>query len=291
VETQFVRMSFHGKRSSIVSLHSIGEVNEEQNQEIANETIAKPYNYLSPFTFANSPKPHNFIGRFKLVVLGDASCGKTSFINAFVHRTFDDDLPRISINEEVLALRFGGKQLEFVIWDLSGCEEYNGFRYEFYKDTDLFLVCFDIEKEDALTSLVDNWMIELAQETYNTPFMMVGCKHDVRDVQQINDVTIATTSKDEAEKIATDWAAKDYLECSAKTGYNILKVFISAAQCLLTIASLEDKSNSTTSMTLKNFPRYRRKRSSKDIMEIAYGDKTSECLTGQSVPMRRVSAF
>ena len=45
---------------------------------------------------------------------------------------------------------------DFPIFYFSGCSDYDGLRIELYRDTDLFLVCFDIGNSDSLDVAIDN---------------------------------------------------------------------------------------------------------------------------------------
>ena len=73
----------------------------------------------------------------------------------------------------------------------------------------------------------------------------------------------------QAEQVARDWGAKDYIECCAKTGYNIPEVFKSAAQVFL--ASNDEKSNAYGFKGLSMF----RRRKSTDTSEIFYSSYES----------------
>ena len=70
--------------------------------------------------------------------------------------------------------------------------------------------------------------------------------------------------------MARDWGAKDYIECSAKTGYNISEVFKSAAQVLL--APTEEKSSNVYGF--KGLSMFRRRKAA-DTSEIFYSSYES----------------
>lgn len=225
----------------------------------------------------HSPKLGHPSTRLKVIVIGDEQCGKTSLLNAFVHHEFNSDRARI-FSDEVMSIRFGGKHYEFVIWDLSGCEKYDGLRYEFYQDADFFLICYDISNRESFESVFENWVMEVAQEASQTPFIVVGCKQDTR-----NDCAQSmTVPKEEAERTALEWGAKEYVECSAKDGYNTLNLFLIIAQ----IISMDEK------QTLKNFGIFQRKRhSNKELLTVAIGDGVTENLYRSRINSRRVSNF
>lgn len=210
--------------------------------------------------------------RYRLLVIGDNDCGKTCLLNAFVKSDFEVDESPSGVFEECTApVRIGTRQIEFMLWDLSGHEDYDGLRVELYRDADVFLVCFDIGNPDSLKSADDMWIQEIKDEAPETPFILIGCKNDLRtdanieyflSVPGMQNETENTESVDrpKAEKIAAESGAKDYLECCAKTRFNISEVFKSAAHAVL---SKNDPSFNSRDKNfgLKNLSRYARRRS------------------------------
>lgn len=81
-----------------------------------------------------------------------------------------------------------------------------------------------------------------------------------------------------------EWGAKDYVECSAKTGLNILKLFLTVAQHMFG-SNLDEKH------LLRNFAKFQRKRQSKDLLTVAIGDGITENLYRSRMNTRRVSNF
>jgi hypothetical protein len=66
--------------------------------------------------------------------------------------------------------------------------------------------------------------------------VLVGCKADLR-VDPLNSLPLV--SFEEATQVAKDIGAKGYIECSAQTGWNVLRVLDSL--CWFTIARRESK--------------------------------------------------
>lgn len=81
-----------------------------------------------------------------------------------------------------------------------------------------------------------------------------------------------------------EWGAKDYVECSARTGLNILKLFLTVAQHML-CTNLDEKHS------LRNFARFQRKRQPKDLLTVAIGDGITENLYRSRINTRRASNF
>jgi hypothetical protein len=73
--------------------------------------------------------------------------------------------------------------------------------------------------------------------------------------------------------VAKDWGAKDYIECCAKTGYNISEVFKSAAHVLLT----PNEEKSSNAYGFKGLSMFRRRKTldTSDIFYSSYESSTS----------------
>ncbi|XP_048579143.1 rho-related GTP-binding protein RhoB [Nematostella vectensis] len=102
--------------------------------------------------------------RYKLSVVGDAESGKTSLLNALVKS--DIEVEETVIFEEcVTDVTSGDSNLEFMLWDSSGLENYESIRRQMYLDTDVFLVCFDIGNPSSLQSVIDKVMGKIRRIT------------------------------------------------------------------------------------------------------------------------------
>eukprot|EP00794_Sanderia_malayensis_P000552 gene552-1209_t len=193
----------------------------------------------------SSPATHENLERYRLLVVGDNGCGKTCLLKSFVKSDFEVDDTSSDIFEECMeTVRIGTRRIEFMLCDLSGQEEYDGLRIELYHNADVFLVCFDIGNPNSLTNIDDTWIPEIKDEAPNIPFIVVGCKNDLRTDSNLSYYLAVpgtqsvpessdSVNRIKAEKVAIDSGAKDYIECCARTGFNISHVFQSAANAVL----------------------------------------------------------
>ncbi|XP_065057302.1 uncharacterized protein LOC135685322 isoform X2 [Rhopilema esculentum] len=183
--------------------------------------------------------------RYRLLVVGDNTCGKTSLLNSFVNSDFEVDESDCGIFDECITeVLVGTKPIEFMLWDLSGHEEYDGFRIELFRVADIFLVCFDIGDPESFENVEDVWIPEIKYVAPETPFILVGCKNDLRtdasldyflSVPGMQNEAQSTESvcKSKAEKTAVESGAAEYIECCAKTRFNITEVFKTAGHVLM----------------------------------------------------------
>uniref|UniRef100_A0A8C8Z9P5 Uncharacterized protein n=1 Tax=Prolemur simus TaxID=1328070 RepID=A0A8C8Z9P5_PROSS len=88
--------------------------------------------------------------RKKLVIVGDGACGKTCLLIAFSKDQFPAVYMLTMLENYVADIEVDGKQVELVLWDTAGQEDYDRLRLLSYPDTDVILMCFSIDYPDKL---------------------------------------------------------------------------------------------------------------------------------------------
>ncbi|XP_046849351.1 ras-like GTP-binding protein RHO [Xenia sp. Carnegie-2017] len=173
--------------------------------------------------------------RYKLVVLGDEGCGKTALLNALVKTSnFEvEDSHLSSFDECVQDIDTSENHIEFTLYEITGMDDYSSFRYELYEGTDVFLVCFDIGSPSSLESVITKWSNEIKQEHPHIPFLLIGCKNDLRTESALENKDCQdSVSKIKAESVSKRIRARSYVECCAKTRWNVNLVFQAAADAI-----------------------------------------------------------
>lgn len=72
-------------------------------------------------------------------------------------------------------------QVEVVMYDTAGQEDYDRLRPFSYSDTDVMVVCYAIDSPDSLANVLLNWVPEVRYFCGHVPVLLVGCKKDLRD--------------------------------------------------------------------------------------------------------------
>ena len=181
------------------------------------------------------PSPQKrFLGRRKIVIIGDSACGKTSLLTVFRGLPFPNYVPTVY---ECYHLDFtdpSGKCIELSLWDTGGLEDYDRLRPLSYSDTSMFLVSFAIDSPDSLENVKEKWIPELKHFAAKVPRLIVGLKSDLRnDPKAMEELWTregrGPVSVQEGEQIARELAS-GYMECSSKTGEGVQGVLARANQ-------------------------------------------------------------
>ncbi|RLV92648.1 GTP-binding RHO-like protein [Spathaspora sp. JA1] len=152
----------------------------------------------------------------KLVVVGDGGCGKTCLLVSYAQQKFPEIyVPTVFENYVTTVQAPNGKTIELALWDTAGQEEYDRLRPLSYPDVDVLLICFSLESIVSLHNVKEIWYPEVNHFCPGIPIILVGTKSDLHsDIDP--DVPI---------QLATEINAVGYIQCSAKTMFNIKTVF------------------------------------------------------------------
>lgn len=168
----------------------------------------------------------------KVILCGDGSVGKTEIKTRFVGET---DRPSYLMTA---AADFSSKEIvterslvQLQIWDLSGQPQYSEIRKAFFKGAHIAIVVFDLTQDKSFEH-VPAWINELFSSLGSQiPVILVGNKTDLREVQ------VEGLGPSLGQKLANELSEQyynqaysiPYIEVSAVEGYNISKVFETAA--------------------------------------------------------------
>jgi len=107
-----------------------------------------------------------------------------------------------------------------ILWDTAGSSEYDEMRPLSYPGTDCFIVCFSLTSKSSLESVQKKWAPEIKSNCRGAPLVLVGTKSDLRDDPSTTETVPASRAAQVQKKIG----ARNYVECSALTAYNLKKV-------------------------------------------------------------------
>ena len=154
----------------------------------------------------------------KITLVGDSGVGKSSIIGRFVTGIFIKDMSSTAgLNYSQKLYEKDGKKVNLNLWDTAGQEKFRALGRNFYKDSYIIIIVFDITNRMSFINAKEVWYNEIKNygEKYNF-LSLVGNKSDKYEEEEVTD--------EEAISFAKEIDAKFFL-VSAHTGDGIDKMF------------------------------------------------------------------
>ena len=163
---------------------------------------------------------------FKIVIFGDAGCGKTTLTQRYLTNLFvSDSKMTIGVDFEVKSLELDEKKVKLQIWDFGGEERFRFLLPTYVKGANGGLFMYDITNYSSLAH-IDDWLVVIKKKIDTLfPIVVVGGKADLADDREI--------SSEEGIKIAQTRDVDGFIECSSKTGINVEESFQALTKLML----------------------------------------------------------
>jgi Ras-related C3 botulinum toxin substrate 1 len=165
----------------------------------------------------------------KCVVTGDGGCGKTCMLISYTTNTFPGDYVPTVFDNYTANVMVGNQPIGLILYDVSGQDDYDRLRPLTYPQTDVFIICFAIDREASFRNVKSKWLLEVRYYASDVPIILIGTKTDRRS-ERVPNLILAS----EGEKLAQEIGAASYHECSALTQEGLKAVFDAAINCGLT---------------------------------------------------------
>ncbi len=170
---------------------------------------------------------------YKIVIFGDAGCGKTTLTQRFLTNLFKSDSKMtIGVDFEVKSLEINGKKIKLQIWDFGGEERFRFLLPTYVRGANGALFMYDVTNYSSLAH-IDDWLVVIRKELRaedHFPVIVVGGKADLVDEREV--------TGDEGINIAKSRAVDGFIESSAKTGENVEETFEALARLMMQKSSL-----------------------------------------------------
>ncbi|XP_062975404.1 ras-related protein Rab-3D [Elgaria multicarinata webbii] len=159
----------------------------------------------------------NFDYMFKLLIIGNSSVGKTSFLFRYADDSFTSAfVSTVGIDFKVKTVYRNEKRVKLQIWDTAGQERYRTITTAYYRGAMGFLLMYDISNQESFNAVQD-WATQIKTYSWdNAQVILVGNKCDLED-----DRVIPT----EDSKRLADELGFEFFEASAKDNINVKQVF------------------------------------------------------------------
>jgi Ras-related protein Rab-5C len=157
----------------------------------------------------------------KLVFLGGSCVGKSSILLRYIKNKFNpQECSTIGASFLTSKIILDDCIIKFEIWDTAGQERYHSLAPLYYRNASVIFVTFDVTCYTSYAQ-AKSWITELKQSgPEKAIIVLVGNKVDITDLTKFK------------SEIVNEYATENnikYIETSAKTNYNIEKLFKDAA--------------------------------------------------------------
>ncbi|RVE76327.1 hypothetical protein OJAV_G00008230 [Oryzias javanicus] len=159
----------------------------------------------------------NFDYMFKLLIIGNSSVGKTSFLFRFADDSFTSAfVSTVGIDFKVKTIYRNNKRVKLQIWDTAGQERYRTITTAYYRGAMGFLLMYDITSQESFCAVQD-WATQIKTYSWDSAqVVLVGNKLDLEEDRQV--------PTQDGQRIATELGFQ-FFEASAKDNINVKQVF------------------------------------------------------------------
>jgi small GTP-binding protein len=157
--------------------------------------------------------------KFKVVIAGDKSVGKTSLLRRYATGKFEKStLSTIGVDFETKKINVDGVEILLNLWDFGGEKKFRLLFPSYVSGASGALILYDITNKESLLDL-PNW-IKLIENVTQPPRTKILIEHKI-DLEDQREV-----SREEAMEIFNQYKFQgEILGTSAKTGQNIENAF------------------------------------------------------------------
>jgi small GTP-binding protein len=171
---------------------------------------------------------------FKISVVGAYGTGKTSLINRFIDRGFQEDYkPTLGANivaKDVYITVEGVDHpvlVRLVLWDIAGQERYDAVRAMYFQGCAGCLFIYDVTRPQTFEEIKTKWLNDFTTHAdRGAKYVLIGNKIDLEDLRQV--------TPEDGQGLAREIGAVSFIEASAKTGENVNEMFNLLTKTLIT---------------------------------------------------------
>ncbi|XP_058803773.1 ras-related protein Rab-31 [Phymastichus coffea] len=161
----------------------------------------------------------------KVVLLGSQGVGKTSIINRYINKAFNNlNNPTIGASFFCCKINLDNARVKFQVWDTAGQERFRSMAPMYYRHANAAFLVFDITQYNTFTAL-KSWVLELKRNIEEPiVLILIGNKLDLVNIRKV--------PNEECKQYAESIGAS-YHEISTLNDEGVEQVFLTAALGLL----------------------------------------------------------
>lgn len=175
--------------------------------------------------------------KFRIVLLGEATVGKTSLLRRFSENVFDESYKQtigttfashdVSVTDDEGTTR----DVRLVIWDMGGQATYRELRRQFMKGASGAIIVYDVTKPETFMAM-NNWYESFREVCPQASAVICANKVDLEGERMV---------PVEPGLMLRDWFQATYFETSAKTGQRVADVFARIAEIVMSKTLTESR--------------------------------------------------
>lgn len=129
--------------------------------------------------------------------------------------------------------------------DTAGSDDFGHLRPLCYPQVDVAIICFSVVDHTSMENVRSKWAKEIQKYCPGVPIILVGTQVDKREhgtlLRDFKTSAKRYVSKNEGQRLASQIKASLYIECSAKTQFNVKAAFDEAIAAALEMESSRKK--------------------------------------------------
>jgi small GTP-binding protein len=159
----------------------------------------------------------------KICMVGPSGVGKTSLVAKFVHSLFSDKyLTTVGVKIDKKSLTIDGTEMNFMIWDLAGDDDYQRLQTSYLRGTSGYLLVADGTRLITLEQVIDI-QERVAAAVGAAPFLLALNKADLTTQWEITEERVTALR-------ARGWHV---FQTSAKAGARVEEAFVELGRRML----------------------------------------------------------
>jgi small GTP-binding protein len=155
---------------------------------------------------------------FKILLVGDAAVGKTSFTKRYCYNIFNpSERLTIGVDFHIKTVELNDINIKLQIWDVGGEERFRFLLPTYCLGATAAFLLYDITRPSTLDN-ISEWMTIVRQKGGPIPIMLVGSKLDLSTSRR-------QVPRDYGIQIAEKNNMASFVEISAKENVNVDEAF------------------------------------------------------------------
>ncbi|ORY71913.1 small GTPase superfamily, partial [Pseudomassariella vexata] len=182
--------------------------------------------------------------RLRFVFVGDSACGKSSMLLRFYRDTFTQAWLPTQYELFNKTVDVDGQDFDLELWDTSGNIELNQLSLLSYLAWDGVFLCFSVNSDKKFTNAQTKWINSIRMHCPGAPVFLLGLKKDTRVGSGMWAPLFPTwetrIGASEGSMAAHAMGTVKYMECSAKTGEGVDRIFEEGVRIVQTLRAGDD---------------------------------------------------